>query len=971
VDHRHNATVARKARTVNDAQLHNGWRQTQPAAPRRTQRARPSWSWFTLAVLVVGLFTGPAASAADDPRVAFFESRIRPVLVRSCYKCHSQHSDQLQSDLRLDVGLTKAARLITPGEPDSSRLIQAIRYTDSELQMPPSGRLPAAVIADFETWIRMGAIDPRPADTSLTDSRKPRKLDLEAGRRFWAFQPLQKPDWPTIDDPWIQSPIDALILKRLQAAGLAPGKRADRRTLIRRASFVLTGLPPTPQAVQKFLRDRRPDAFARLVDDLLASPAYGERWGRHWLDVVRYGDCNGADESRPFPHAYHFRNYVIDTFNRDVPYDRMIAEHLAGDLLQHDGRGAYEPLVGTGFLVLGTKILAEQDETKMRVDIIDEQIDAFSRALLGLTVACARCHDHKFDPIPTSDYYALAGIFQSTRTMATPGQWQELPAHTAASLAAARQFGATLEAQQAELKRLQEQTQQALKTADAIELEAESFTRGNVTVDTTNYGKGIGIIGDSGNGKLHFAEYDIPIPRAGKYLLQFRYAAAAARPGKILLNGQVARETAISQVTGDWYPPGQRWHSEGVHTLAAGMNTFRVQSGPNMSHIDKLRLIRIDGQTSVSALLARRDKQATRVSQIEQRIKPPLRVMAVSEGQVTSTRLHLRGNHLKLGAEVPRRFLQVIAGSEQPALPADHSGRLQLARWLTRPDHPLTSRVMVNRLWHWHFGRGLVATTDNFGALGARPTHPRLLDYLARRLIEHNWSLKAMHREIVLSSTWQLDTPEHSSPTSQASRAVDPENRLYWSGTRRRLEAEALRDAMLLIADRLEKRIGGAPLTLKTIALSPEDLEKQQEFYDTSNRRTVYLPVLRTNVYDFLTLFDFANPDLPTGSRVTTIVPTQALLMMNSPLVQDCARRLATAVLQDQQLDSDADRLKSTFERLFSRPPEQSEQALGLRFVRDFAALDVAGPDDTPRRLAAWTALCETLLASNDFVYLR
>jgi len=959
--------MVQKTHDVNPVQLHS--KQLPAAACRCARRRRtPPFRWLTPALLLAWMLSHPAISAADDARLAFFESRIRPVLVRSCYKCHSRQSDPLQAELRLDVRLTKAAALISPGKPDASRIIQAIRYTDSELQMPPDGRLDPAVIADFETWVRMGAVDPRPALTDPPAIARPQALDLEAGRRFWAFQPLWEPTWPAIDHPWIRSPIDLLVFQRLQAAGLAPGKRADRRTLIRRASFVLTGLPPAPQAVQRFLDDRRPDAFAHLVDALLASPAYGERWGRHWLDVVRYGDCNGADESRPFPHAYHFRNYVIDTFNRDVPYDRMIAEHLAGDLLQHDGRGAYEPLVGTGFLVLGTKILAEQDETKMRVDIIDEQIDAFSRALLGLTVACARCHDHKFDPIPTSDYYALAGIFQSTRTMSAPGQWQELPAHTAASLAHARQFRETLASQQAELKRLQEQTRQALEAAESIELEAESFARGNVTVDTTNYGKGIGIIGDSGNGKLHFAEYDIPIPRGGKYLLQLRYAAAVARPGKILLNGKVVRKTAISQVTGDWFPPGQRWHSEGVHTLAAGMNTFRVQSGPNMSHIDKLRLIHAEEQNSVAALLARRDKQAARVSQIEQRIKPPLQVMAVSEGQVTSTRLHLRGNHLKLGAEVPRRFLQVIAGSEQPPLPRDQSGRLQLARWLTRPDHPLTSRVIVNRLWRWHFGRGLVSTTDNFGALGARPTHPKLLDYLARRLIEHDWSLKSLHREILLSNTWQLDTPDRSSPAAQRAGEIDPENRLYWTGTRRRLEAESLRDAMLMIAGRLDERIGGAPLSLKTIALSPEDLEKQQAFYDASNRRTVYLPVLRTNIYDFLTLFDFANPDLPTGNRVTTTVPTQALLLMNSPLVEDCARRLAADVLQDRRLHSDTERLRSTFVRLFSRPPRPRQQALALEFLRDFENLDLA---DSDRRLSAWTALCETLLASNDFVYLR
>jgi len=340
--------------------------------------------------------------------------------------------------------------------------------------------------------------------------------------------------------------------------------------------------------------------------------------------------------------------------------------------------------------------------------------------------------------------------------------------------------------------------------------------------------------------------------------------------------------------------------------------------------------------------------------------------MAVSESKVTSSRLHLRGNHLKLGDPVPRRFLQVIAGREQPELPRQQSGRLELARWLTRPDHPLTSRVMVNRLWRWHFGRGLVSTTENFGALGARPTHPRLLDYLARRLIEHGWSLKAMHREIVLSSTWQLAAPTLASSATRRGRDIDPENHLYWTGTQRRLDAESLRDSMLMIAGRLDRAIGGAPLTLKTIALSPEVLQQQQTFYDQSNRRTIYLPVLRTNVYDFLTLFDFANPDLPTGNRVTTTVPTQALLMMNSPLVHDCARRLTTNVLQNTHLQTDVQRLHRLYLHLFSRPPVPRQQALALQFLHEFEALKAPNP-----RSAAWIALCETLLASNDFVYMR
>lgn len=944
----------------------SGVARVSTASNGRPIHDRPGAAWLSAWIVAVTCITTPVR-AEDGPAADFFEKRIRPALIRYCFECHSKDSDELEGDLRLDVGLTKSAPLVVPRKPDESRLIAAIRYTDSDLQMPPSGRMPARLIADFEKWIRDGAVDPRPQQTvTPTVSSPEQTIDLEAGRQFWSFRPLRNEPPPSLDDNWIQSPIDAFILDRLRGAELKPPGRADRRTLIRRARYVLTGLPPTRDEVTSFLADDQPGAFARLVDRLLASPDYAERWGRHWLDVVRYGDCNGADESRAFPNAYHFRNYIVDTFNRDAPYDRMIAEHLAGDLLQHDGESAYEPLVGTGFLVIGTKILAEQDQVKMNVDIIDEQIDAFSRAMLGLTLACARCHDHKFDPLPTSDYYALAGIFNSTRTMAGYGKWLERPAHTRDSLLASRQFESELSISDTELAALQKQVDEMLNKSDAIELEAESFTRGNVAIETTNYGKGIGIIGDTGVAQLNFAEYDIDIPESASYVIQLRYAAKAARPGRLLLNGDVARDPAINQTSGDWYPKGQRWFFEGIHSLKAGVNTVRIESKPLMSHIDKVRIVRVSGTADLETLVERRDRAERTVAAIELRANPPLQVMAVEEGTVANSQIHVRGSHLKLGDAVPRRFLQVVSGTDQAPLPDSASGRLQLAEWMTQPDHPLTSRVMVNRLWRWHFGRGLVATPDNFGAKGERPSHPELLDWLSRRFMQHDWSIKAMHRELMLSSTWQMSSAGGSSngPT------IDPENRLYWHAPRRRLEAEAIRDGLLAVAGRLDRQMGGAPLTLKTIALSPEDLDGQQSFYDASNRRTVYLPILRTNVYDFLTLFDFANPDLPTGSRANTTVPTQALLIMNSPLVADCAQRVADAISGDSDVASASGRLRLLFETMYSRPPTSAELKLSLQFLDDYSTT-VGSDAGSSQSAAAWAALCRTLIASNEFIYLR
>ncbi len=918
--------------------------------------------------------------AADETGIEFFEKKIRPVLVEHCFECHSAKTADDGGGVRLDGKLTDVKRLIAPGDAAGSRLITALRYRNSDLQMPPSGRLPLEVISDFEEWVKNGAIDTRPNIDAPASTGESTKASIEAGRQFWAFQPVCKTPPPQFNNDWVQSPIDAFVLRKLAAAGLRPAPRADRLTLIRRASFVLVGLPPLPKEVEAFVSDDRPDAFARLVDRLLASPAYGERWGRHWLDVMRYGDCNGGDESRPFPNAFHFRNYVIDNFNRDVPYDRMITEHLAGDLLEFDSDSEYEPVVGTGFLAIGTKILTQLDAKKRIADLVDEQIDAFGRAMLGMTIACARCHEHKFDPIPTEDYYALAGILRSTTTLVSYGKWVERPAHTRQSWEAARRLEHTLPPLRAKLQKVKAQLEESLASASAIDLEAESFARGNVIVDNDNYGKGIGIIGDPGAQKS-FAEYDISVPEAGRYVLQLRYAAKTARPGRLLLNGEVVRDPAITETTGDWLPAGQRWHFEGVHKLKSEGNTLRIESEPLMSHIDRLRLLHIENSSPVATLIDKQTQLTAEISEIEHKTKPPLQVMAVQEGDVGDAHVLIRGNAHKPGEQVPRGFLQVAAMKAHSTLPENQSGRLQLAEWMTHRNHPLTSRVMVNRLWRWHFGRGIVATPDNFGAKGARPTHPELLDWLARRFVESGWSIKAIHKEIVLSQTWQmgqqirdegrsdsrdLTSDETPGKLRHDPMQIDPANTLYWQASRRRLEAEAIRDALLSVSGRLDMQSGGAPLKLKTINLSAEVLDQQQQYYDTSNRRTVYLPVLRTNVYDFLTLLDFANPDLPTGNRVTTTVPTQAMLMMNSPLVKNAASRVATIILGDSLLQSDEQRLRATYLRVYSRFPTTNELVIASQFLTDYqAALDSPDPQ------LAWTALCHTLLAGNEFVYLR
>ena len=898
---------------------------------------------------------------ADDAGIAFFETKIRPVLVEHCFRCHSADTADNGGDVRLDRKLTEVKRLIAPGDPNGSLLITALRYRNSDLQMPPSGRLPLEVVADFEKWVQLGAPDPRPNADAPGRTIDEESAAVEAGRLFWAFQPVRNTPPPQFDDDWGQSPIDAYVRRRLTNAELPPAKRADRRTLIRRAFLILIGLPPSPEDVEDFVSDDRPDAFARLVNRLLASPAYGERWGRHWLDVMRYGDCNGADESRQFPNAWHFRNYVIDTFNRDVPYDRMIAEHLAGDLLEYDGEGYYEPVVGTGFLAIGTKILTQLDAKKRIADLVDEQIDSFSRAMLGLTVACARCHSHKFDPIPTEDYYALAGIFRSTTTLVSYGKWVERPAHTRDSWLALQNIGSQLSPLKKSQHQLDQRIERELTSATAMEQEAEQFARGNPSIESTNYGKGIGIIGDN-KALDQFAEYDFDISAAGRYLLQFRYAAKVSRPMTLLINGKVFKEHALGEVTGDWFPHSQRWHSEGIHEFNNGRAVVRIESKAVMPHIDRVRLLQIRPETDLGRLFARKALLDEQVSRIEEQTKPAITVMAVREGQIEDAAVLVRGDANKPGDRVARGFLRVVDAPPHAEMPADASGRLELAKWMTHPDHPLTSRVMVNRLWRWHFGKGIVSTTENFGAKGARPTHPELLDYLARRFIHFDWSIKAMHREIMLSATWQMGAAELDS--QRRSKAVDPANTLFWQYPSRRLEAESIRDSLLAVSHRLDPQIGGARPTLKTIGLSPEILNQQQDYYDASNRRSVYLPVLRTNVYDFLTLFDFANPDLPTGNRVTTTVPTQAMLMMNSPLVKDVAERVARQIIDSAP--DDARRVHHLYRTLLARAPKASEVAIALDFVQRYQA-----EQETPNEHTAWAALSQALIAGNEFVYLR
>jgi hypothetical protein len=731
--------------------------------------------------------------AADADRTAedHFESKIRPLLANQCWKCHGP--EKAKGGLRLDSGRAlqrggDSGAVVVPGRPDESLLLKAVGQT-GELRMPPDRKLTPQEINDLVTWVKAGAV--WPAGEKIERSTTRFTAEQKA---FWAFQPVREPSLPAINDlAWARSPIDHFVLARLEAKGLKPSSPADKRTLLRRVTFDLTGLPPTPAETDAFLADTSTDPFAKVVDRLLQSPHYGERWGRHWLDVVRYAETTANDANAVMRYAYRYRDYVVDAFNRDTPYDQFVVEQLAGDLLPDTTNldVKIRRVIATGFLMVGPKALAETDKEQTQLDIADEQIDVTGRTFLGLTLGCARCHDHKFDPIPAVDYYALAGIFRGT----------------------------------------------------------------NIFQD------------------LH----------------------------------------------------------------------------PNASMWQEYPLFQVPGE-------------------------PPFVVMAPKDKGAVNLQLHLRGNRFNLGPTVPRHFPQILAGEDAPTLDTAQSGRLEMARWVARKDHPLTARVLVNRLWQHHFGTGLVATSDNFGSRGERPSHPELLDWLAVTLVEKGWSIKALHRLLLLSSTYQMAC----SPNEEAAK-VDPGNRLLWRMPRRRLEAEAIRDAMLAVSGRLDRTVGGsegseylwgkAEKLGGDIKIRPNQMKSDDPYYTTSTHRSLYLPVVRNMLPDVLALFDAADPNGVTAVRNDTTVPSQTLFLLNSPFVRDQALHFARSINADPKA-TDRERIVAAYGRAFGRLPSPQEVREAVAFVEGYVAdARRLGRTEEAAKLSAWQSFCQMLLCSNEFLY--
>ncbi len=924
-----------------------------------------------LAALAVGLdgVTASAATTTDASRLAFFEQRIRPVLVEHCYECHSAGSKKLKGGLHLDSkagilrgGDTGAA--ITPGHAERSLLIESVGYGNRDLQMPPKSRLPDAVVAELVQWVNDGAFDPRvDAAETKTSTR------TNAGTNHWAFQPIRavEPPRPSLLSSVGDHPVDRFITAKLAERGLLPGPAADRRTLIRRASYGLTGLPPTPDEIAAFVSDASKDTFERMIGRLLASQRYGERWGRWWLDVARYADSNGQDENKVMANAWRYRDWVIRAFNENKPFDAFITEQLAGDLLPTNGLGektVFDRWTATGLLVMGPKMLAEQDKPKLVMDLVDEQIDVVGRAFLGLTVACARCHDHKFDPIPARDYYALAGIFKSTKTMANLGFVSKFNERR---ITPAAEF-ALIQAHEKKVAALTNDVFRAVRRAnEALLAEWRTNFPSYLAAATTDAAKP-----DDGRLATNLVAGLRKLLAADAATNDISRTLGRLAGDPVALSGFLARTNASAKpATNDvsTADPEARALAETYRAVFGAAGVFALPKEPRPFYPAATR-------DAIAALEAARDVVKTNGP------APAAFALAVEEDKPVNLPVHIRGSHLSPANDpVPRGFIEVAGARAAPSPSTNGSGRLELARWLTSADNPLTARVIVNRIWQAHFGEGLVRTPDNFGLRGETPSHPELLDWLAAEFIRGGWDVKRLHRLILTSAAWRQDSagnplnrlnreqgheaarlagsPFGGETFRQLDRAavVDPDNRLLWRFPRQRLEAEMVRDALLAVSGRLDTTAGGSLVPWKNDEYAPKD-----DVSATSVRRSVYLPVVRDRVFDVFTIFDFANPSVGTSKRSPTVVSHQALFFLNSPLVKESARAFSRSLITSAP--DDAQRIRLAHERAFGRPPTVEEVKRAEKFIASVPRRD--SPDAEVERWAAW---CQMLFAANEFVY--
>ena len=1069
----------------------------------------PSRFFITFVALAVALVPAAAMaqqSASPNPnaqQLDFFEKKIRPVLVEHCYECHATDAKSIQGGLSLDTaqGLLRggdSGPALVPHQGDSSLIIQAIRYESN--QMPPRGKLPESVIADFVAWVNAGAIDPRVGTPTPTK----KEIDFDEARRFWSFVPPRMPPIPTTHRPdWAESNIDHFILAAMESHELSPVQKAGKRELIRRATFDLTGLPPNPDEIESFLADSSSDAFSKLVDRLLQSQAYGERWGRYWLDVARYSEDQAHTFSvQPNTSGYRFRDWVIAAFNADMPFDRFIQYQIAADVMEIEDSERLSHLAALGYFGLGAQYYKNTDAAKAAADELDDRIDTLTRGFLGITVSCARCHDHKFDPIPQQDYYSLAGVFHSTRlhnaplvphaevdrfntaqqqikkleesinqTIAAEGpklreariedvarhmlaahrfqqskskdnslklpqfakgeelnegtlkKWLDFlksksasppkalkpwfdattignaedPARDASLTSAANAFQqhlALLLRQRDGVLTTEEQSLLAQKTETGnARFTSPKVTRTqpttNIDVDLQNAKELILVVNDGGNGpscdhadwlepKLITASGEIP-------LTDLKWRSVTTTFGNVNINTNVSGQPL--RVAGKSYANGIGTHSTSVITydLPEGTQRFQAIGGLDNSGSDQggdcganatiQFLVYTEtptdiqvGQTDLLAeVFGEKGLFAMALQDLEKRLSDDIRgalvnqrseleqlrreapamypvAHTIAESNPSDLKVMVRGNPANQGETAPRRFLKVLSSDTPPPF-SKGSGRLELANAIASRDNPLTARVIVNRVWQHHFGRGLVGTPDNFGKLGEPPTHPELLDYLTLRFMESGWSIKSLHREIMLAATYQL-----SSDRDEANMQRDADNRYLWRMNRRRLDVEAWRDALLATSGRLDRKLQGPSTNLADAG---------------NNRRTVYAFISRHELDNTLRLFDFPDANITASTRAETTVPQQQLFVLNSPFMIEQSKAFAARIQKEAGPNVD-DQIRLGYALAFGRPVGDRELQLGLGYLQ----ADETEDEKKQNQLTRWERYAQALLGSNEFMYL-
>jgi len=960
---------------------------------------------FTRLFLGLGLVS--ASMVLDAAKFAtadleFFEKRIRPLLVQNCYKCHSTKAKKLKGGLRLDyrAGVLKggdSGPALQPGKPEMSRLVEAINYGNVDLEMPPSGKLSASQIADLTEWVKRGA--PWPNEAAAGDGRKEEFNLAKRKAEHWAWQSLKKQVPPKVKKAnWPISPIDNFILSKLEAAKLKPAGEASRRTLIRRAYFDLIGLPPTLEQIDTYLKDNSPEAFAKVVDSLLVSQHFGERWGRHWLDLMRYSETFGHEFDFANQEVWRYRDYVIRAFNEDVPFDRLILEHVAGDQIaprySRDGEWN-ESRLATAWWWMSQHCHSPVDVRAYQAEVIDNQIDVLSKAFQGITIACARCHDHKFDAISTRDYYALYGLIGS-------GSFSH------GSVDGTKTFSEKRRALQ-DLKS---------KIASQVEVKSDSIPKERAAADgyqlisniSQTFGKDWFADGEAWGNALTAGDDFIvqgeaikPVAKGWLHsgLLSRKYQGTLRSPTfkisenhiHLLALGTDVRVNVVVDnfkiIRNPIYGSLSRHiKNENPHWVTFNLGMWKGHdcyveivdlsnsdpagkgSGPDAyGAVQQLWLSsnnRPPGipipklADAIKPVKAELKSQLAEYNKIAGSIGRPAVVPVMLEGSGHNENLFIRGSHKNPGDEVMRGYITAIAGEKQ-SLPQG-TGRIELARHIANPKNPLTSRVYANRIWHHLFGRGIVPSTDNFGVLGEAPSHPELLDWLANRLVEKNWSTKKLIRELMLSQTYRMS----SQPTDMITEEKDAGNVLLHRMRVRRLQGEAIRDTILSVSGRLDKKMYGAPVPVHLTSFMEGRGRPRSGPLDGAGRRTIYQEVRRNFLSPMMLAFDMPQPLSTIGRRTSSNVPAQALIMMNDPFVVQQAQLWAKRILDGPDATS-SERIINAYRAAFGRIPNANEQ----QNAKIFLVTQAKAHGETTPAAKAWADLCHVLFNVKEFAFVN